>query len=167
MVNLDSVLKSRDITSPTKVPLVMYGCEIWTAKKAECRRIDALELWCWRTLESPLDCKEIKPINPKGNQPWIFIRRTDAEAETPTLWPKSRLMMLGNSWCWERVKARGEEDEREWDGWMASPTQWKWIWANPEKWWWKGNPGVLQSMGVIKSCAWLSDWTTTSLILEW
>ena len=75
MTNLDSILKSRDITLPTKVrlakavvfPVVMYGCESWTVKKVERRRIDAFELWCWRTLESPLDCKEIKPVNPKGN----------------------------------------------------------------------------------------------------
>ena len=76
MTNLDSILKSRDITLPTKVrlvkpmvfPVVMYGCESWTVKKAECQRIDAFELWCWRRLLSPLDCKEIQPVNPKGNQ---------------------------------------------------------------------------------------------------
>ena len=66
-------------------PVVMYGCESWTIKKAECRRIDAFELW-WRRLEGPLDCKEIKPVNPKGNQTWIFIGRADAEAEAPILW---------------------------------------------------------------------------------
>ena len=95
MTNLDSILKSRDITLPTKVrlvkamvfPAVMYGCESWTVKKAECRRIDAFELWCWRRLESPLDCKEIQPVQPKGDQSWMFIGRTDAEAETPILWP--------------------------------------------------------------------------------
>ena len=95
MTNLDSILKSRDISLPTKVrlvkamafPVVMYGCESWTLKKAEHQRIDAFELWCWRKLLSPLDCKEIKPINPKGNQPWIFIGRTDAKAKTPILWP--------------------------------------------------------------------------------
>ena len=68
-------------------PVVMYGCENWTTKKAEHLRIDAFELWCWRRLESPLDCKEIQPAHPKGNQSWIFIGRTDAEAETPILWP--------------------------------------------------------------------------------
>ena len=95
MTNLDSILKTRDITLPTKVhlvkavvfPVVMYGCESWTVKKAECRRIDAFELWCWRTLKSPLDSKEIQPVHPKGDQSWIFIRRTDVEAETPILWP--------------------------------------------------------------------------------
>ena len=88
MTNLDSIFKSRDITLPTKVhlvkamvfPVVMYGCESWTVKKAECRRIDAFELWCWRTLESPLDCKEIQPVHPKEDQSWVFIGRTDAEA---------------------------------------------------------------------------------------
>ena len=67
--------------------VVMYGCESWTVKKAKCRRIDAFELWCWRRLESPLDCKEIQPVHPKGDQSWVFIGRTDAEAETPILWP--------------------------------------------------------------------------------
>ena len=95
MTNLDSILKSRDITLPTKVHLVkamfslvvMYGCESWTVKKAEHRRTDAFELWCWRTLESPLDCKEIQPVYPKGDQSCVFIGGTDAEAETPVLWP--------------------------------------------------------------------------------
>ena len=96
MTNLDSILKSRDITLSTKVRLVkamvflevVYGCGSWTIKKAECWRIDAFELWCWsKTLENPLDCKEIQPVHPKGNQSWICIRRTDVEAETPILWP--------------------------------------------------------------------------------
>ena len=67
-------------------PVVMYGCETWTIKKAE-RRIDAFKLWCWRTLESPLDYKEIQPVHPKGDQSWVFIGRSDVEAETPILWP--------------------------------------------------------------------------------
>ena len=103
MKNLDSILKSRDLTLPTKVclvkamvfPVVIFGCESWTIKKAEHWRIDAFKLWCWRRLESPLDYKEIKPVHPKGNQSWIFIRRTDAEAEAPILRPldvKSRLI---------------------------------------------------------------------------
>ena len=93
MTNLDSILKSRDITLPTKLhlvkdmvfPVVMYGCESWTVKKAEHRKIDAFELWCWRRPESLLDCKEIQPVHPKGDQLWVFIGRTDAEAETPVL----------------------------------------------------------------------------------
>ena len=96
MTNLDSIFKSRDITLPTKVrlvkamvfPSVMYGCERWTIRKAEHRRIDAFELWSWkRLLESPLDCKEIQPVHPKGNRSWVFIGRTDVEAETPVFWP--------------------------------------------------------------------------------
>ena len=94
MINLDRILKSRDITLPTKVclvkamafPVVMYGCESWTVKKAEHRRIHAFELWCWRRLVSPLDCKEIQPVHSEGYQSWVF-GRTDAKAETPILWP--------------------------------------------------------------------------------
>ena len=94
MTNLDSMLKSRDITLPNKVrlvkamvfPVVMYGCESWTVKKAERQRIDAFELWCWRRLESSLDWKEIQPVHPKGDQSWVFTGRTDIEAETPILW---------------------------------------------------------------------------------
>ena len=95
MTNLDSIFKSRDITLPTKVhlvkamvfPVVTYGCESWTVKKAEHRRIDAFELWCWRRLESPLDCKEIQPVHSEGDQPWVFFGRNDAKAETPVLRP--------------------------------------------------------------------------------
>ena len=95
MTNLDSIFKSRDITLLTKVhlvkamvfPVVMYGCESWTIKKAECQRIDAFELWCWRRLESPLDCKEIQPVDSEGDQPWDFFGRNYAKAETPVLWP--------------------------------------------------------------------------------
>ena len=95
MTNLDSILKSRDIILLTKVhvgkamvfPTVMYGCESWTIKKAECQRIDAFELWCLeKTLESPLDSKEIQPVHPKGGQSRVFIGRTNVEAETPILW---------------------------------------------------------------------------------
>ena len=97
MTNLDSILKSRDITLSTKVhlvkvmvfPVVMYRCESWTIKKAECRRIDAFELWCWKRLESPLDSKEIQPVHPKGDQSWVITGRTDVEAETPILWPSN------------------------------------------------------------------------------
>ena len=98
MTNLDRILKSRDITLPTKVclvkamvfPEVMYGCESWTVKKAERRRIDAFELWCWRRLlrvpQTALDFKEIQPVHPKGDQSWVFIGRTGVEAEAPILW---------------------------------------------------------------------------------
>ena len=140
MSNLDSILKSRDIILPTKVrlvkamvfPVAMYGWmwqfdykESWVPKN-----------WCFwtelleKTFESPLDCKEIQPINPKGNQSWIFIGKTDAEAETLATWCK-KLTHLKRPWkkkkrplCWERLKVGGEGDSRGWDGWMASPTRW-------------------------------------------
>ena len=95
MTNLNSALRSRDVTLLTNIhldkaivfPVVMYGCESWTVNKVEHQKIEVFELWCGRRLESPLDCKEIQPVNPKGNQSCIFIGRTDAEAETPILWP--------------------------------------------------------------------------------
>ena len=114
-----------------------------------------LKNWCFRTvvlektLESPLDCKEIQPVNPKGNQSWIFIGRMDAEAETPLLWPPDVKNWLigkdpksGNNWRQEE-----EGNDRGWGGWMASLTQWTWVWISPGSWWWTGKPGVLQSMG--------------------
>ena len=111
-----------------------------------------LKNWCFwtvvlkKTLESFLDSKEIKLVNPKGNQSWIFIGRTDAEAETPILWPPDVKNWL--IWkCWERLKAAGEGDGRGWDGWMASLTQWTWVCVNFRNWWWTGRPGMLQSMG--------------------
>ena len=118
MTNLDSIFKSREITLSIKVrvvktkvfPVVMYGCESWTVKKAEHWRIDAFELWCWRTLESPLDCKEIKTVNLKGNQPWIFIGRTEAEAVNSNAlatWCKE-LTHWKRPWWWGRLKAKGE-----------------------------------------------------------
>ena len=122
----------------------MYGCESWTIKKAEHWYFSTVVLE--NTLQSPLDSKEIKPVNPKGNQSWIFLGRTDAEVETPILWPPDAKNWLIWKDPWERLKA-GEGDDRRWDGWMASPTQWTWVWVNSGSWWWTGRPGVLQSMG--------------------
>ena len=129
MTNLNSILKNRDITLPTKVcivkamlfPVVMYRCESWTIKKAECQKINAFEMWCCRRLKSPLDSQEFKSVNPKGNQYWIFIGRTDAKA--PTLWPsdaKSQLTVKDPAhWkrprCWERLKTGGEGEDRGWE----------------------------------------------------
>ena len=128
MTNLDSILKSRDISLPTKVhlgkamvfPVAMYECESWTIKKAECWRIDAFELWCWR---SPLDCNEIQPAHPKGDQSWVFIGRTDAEAETPVLWPPDGKNWLiwkdpnaGKDWRWE--KGTTEDEMIGWHHWL-------------------------------------------------
>ena len=95
----------------------------------------------------------LQPVHPKGNQSWICIGRTDAEAETPVLWP-----LMWRPWCWERLKAGGEGANRGWDGWMASPTQWTWVWASSGSWWWTGRPDVLQSMA-SQSQTRLSDWT--------
>ena len=112
-----------------------------------------------KTLESPLDCKEIQPVHPKVNQSWIFIGRTDAEAETAILWPPDGKSWLigkdpdtGNDWRQE------EKGMTRMSGWMASPTQWTWVWASSGSWWWTGKPVVLQSMGLPRG-TWLSDWT--------
>ena len=147
----------------------MYGCESWTIKKAERWRIDAFELWCWRRLESPLDCKEIQPAHPKGDQSWVFIGRTDVEAETlnslATWWEE--LTHRKRPWCWERLKAGGDGDDRGWDGWMASLTQWTWVWVDSGSWWWTGRPGVLWFMG---SDLWFTksptrlNWTECSMV---
>ena len=111
-----------------------------------------------KTLESPLDCK-IKPVHPKGNQSWIFIGRTDAEANTAILWPPYLKNQLnGKPWRWERLKTGAEGNDRGRDGWMASPTQWTWVWINSGSWWWTGRPGMLQSMG-LQSQTLMSDWT--------
>ena len=111
-----------------------------------------------KTLESPLDCKEIKPVSPKGRQSWIFIGRTDVEAEATIF---GHLMWITDSfersWCWERLKAGGKGDDREWDGWMASLTQWTWVWVSSRSWWWTGRPGMLQSMGSQRV---RHDWAT-------
>ena len=93
--------------------------------------------------------KESKPVNPKGNQSWIFIGRTDAEAEAPVLWPLDmKSWLIRKDWCWQQLKAGGEGDDRGWDGWMASPTRWIWVWASSRYWWWTEKPGVLQSVGL-------------------
>ena len=101
-----------------------------------------------KTLESPLDCKEIQPVHTKGDQSWVFIGRTDVEAETPILWPSdAKSWLTWKPWCWEGLRAGGEGDDRGWNGWMASLTQWTWVWVNSGSWWWTGRPGVLWFMG--------------------
>ena len=97
------------------------------------------------TLGSPLDCKT-QPVHSR-DQPWVFFGRNDAEAETPVLWtPHVKSWLIGKDWCWVGLGA-GDGDDRQWDGWMASPTRWTWVWANSGSWWWTGRPGVLQFMG--------------------
>ena len=157
MTNLDSILKSRDITLSTKVPLikatvfpvVMYGCESWTIKKAEHRRIDAFELWCWRRLlrvpwtarrSNQSILKEISPGYPlEGLMLKLELHILATSCEELTHWKRL--------WCWEGLGAGGEGDDRGWDGWMASPTRCTWVWVNSGSLWWTGRPGVLRFMG--------------------
>ena len=128
--------------------------------------------WCFwtvvleKTLESPLDCKEIKPVNPKGNQSWIFIGRTDVEAEAPILCQTccKELTHWKRPWYWERLKVGGEGDDRGWDGWMASLTQWTWVWVSSGSWWWTAKPGMLQSMGLQRV---KHDWVIELNWTEW
>ena len=119
-----------------------------------------------KTLESPLDCKKIQPVHPKWDQPWVFIGRTDVEAETPILldtWCEA-LTHWKRPWCWERLRAGGEADDRGWDGWMASSTQWTWVWVDSRSWWWTERPGVLQFL-VSKRVG--HDWGTELNWTEW
>ena len=131
-------------------PVVRNGCESWTPT----RRLSAGELMLlkcgvgedsWESLGLQGDWSS----HPKGNQSWIFIERTDAEAETPVYWPPhAKNWLIGQDWCWEGLKAGGEGDDRGWDGWMASLTRWTWVWVSSGSWWRTGRPGVLQSMGL-------------------
>ena len=170
MTNLDSILKSRDTTLPTKVhlvkamvfPVVMYGCESRTVKKAEHWRIDAFELWCWRRL---------------FRVPWI------ARRSSQSFWRRSALGFLGKEWfyswnsstlatsceelthwkrlwSWEGLGAKGEGNGRGWDCWMASLTRWTWVWVNSGSWWWTARPGVLRFMGLQRvGHEWASELT--------
>ena len=157
MTNLDSILKSRDITLPTKVhllkamvfPVVMYGCESWTVKKGERRRIDAFELWCWRRLlRVPWTAR-------KSNQSilkeislgflWKEWCKSWNSSTLATSWEE--LTHWKRLWCWEGLGTRGEVDDRGWDGWMASLTRWTWVWVNSRSWQWTGRPGMLRFMG--------------------
>ena len=180
MTNLDNIFKSRDITLPTKVhlvkamvfPVVMYGCESWTIKKAEHRRTDAFELWCWRRLlRVPWTARRSNQSIPKEISPGClleglmlklklqyfghFMRRVDSLEKT---------LMLG------RIGAGGEGDNRGWDGWMASLTRWTWVWVNSRSWWWTGRPGVLRFMGSQRvGHHWATElnWTCTWIDRVW
>ena len=167
MNNLDSILKSRDITLPTKVrlvkamvfPVVMYICESWTIKKAECIRIDAFELWCWRRLlRVPWTARRFNQSILKEISPGCSLEGMMLKLKLQYF---GHLMRRADSlkrpWCWERLRAGGEGDHRGWDGWMASLTQWAWVWVDSGSWWWTGRPGVLQFMGSQRV---RHDWAT-------
>ena len=152
------LLKSRDITLLTKVhivkamifPIVMYGCERWTIKKAECQRIDAVELWCWRRLRVPWTARRsnqsiLKGISPEYSLEGLMLK---LQYFGHLMWTADSLKRL---WCWGRLKAGGEGGNRGWGGWMASPTQWTWIWACSRRYWRTGKSGVLQSMGLQRA----------------
>ena len=167
MTNLNSIFKSKDITLPTKVrlvkamvfPVVRYGCERWTVKKAECRRIDAFELWCWRRLlRVPWTARRSNQSILKEISPGISLEEMMLKLKfqyfghlMPRVDSLEKTLMLGGIW------ARGEGDDRGWDGWMASLTRWTWVSVNSASWWWTGRPGVLWFMGskrVGHDCDW-------------
>ena len=132
----------------------------------DCEESWAPKNWCFwtvvleKTLANPLDCKEIQPVSPKGDQSWVFIWRTDAEAETPILATSyKKLTHWKRLWCWEGLGVGGEGDNREWDGWMASPTQWRWVWVISWSWWLTGKWWSAVAHWVTKSRTRLSDWT--------
>ena len=167
MTSLDSILKSRDITLPTKVhlvkamvfPVVMYGCESWTIKKAECQSVDAFELWCWRRLLRVLwtarrsNQSILKEISPEYSLEGLMLK-LKLQYFGHLMWRNNSMektVMLG------KMKAGGEGDNRGWDGWMASLTGWTGVWVSSGSLWWTGKPGVLQSMGLQRVGL---DWTT-------
>ena len=154
------LIKSRDITLQTKVHIlkamviliVMYGCESWTIKKAECQRIDALELWCWRRLlRVPWTAKRsnqsiLKEINPEYSLEGLRLK-VKLQCFCHLMW---RAYPLEKTLILERLKAGGKGNDIGWDGWKVSPTQCTWVWASSERWWRTGKPGVLLSMGPQK-----------------
>ena len=157
ITNLDSILKSRDITLPTKIhlvkamvfPVVVYGYESWTVKKAERRKIDAFELWCWRRLlRVPWTARRsnlsiIKEISPECSLEGLMLKlKLQYFGHL-----MQRVDSLEKTLSWEGLGVGGEGDDRGWDGWMASPTQWAWVWVNSGSWWWTGSPGMLRFMG--------------------
>ena len=155
MTNLDSILKNkRHYLANKGLSSQNHGfssSHVWMWE-LDHKESWVTKNWCFwtvvleKTLESPLDCKEIQPVHPKGNQSWIFIGRTNDEAETPILWPPDRKNWLiwkdPDAWN-EKLRAGGQEDYRGWDNWMASPTQWTCVWVSSGSWWWTGRPGVL------------------------
>ena len=171
MTNLGSILKSRDITLPTKFhlvkvmvfPVVMYGCKSWTIKKAENWRIDAFELWCWRRLLRVLRTARRSNqsiLNEFNNEYSLEGLMLGLKLQSLATWCKELTHMI-RPWCWEILKAGGEGDDRGWDSWMASLTQWTWVWASSGNCRWAGKPSLLQSMGSQRV---RKDWVTE---LKW
>ena len=180
MTNLDSIFK-RDITLLTKVRLVkvmvfpvgMYGCESWTVKKAEHRRIDAFEVWCWRRLlRVPWTARRSNQSILKGDQSWVFTGRTWCWSWNSNTLATSceELPHWKRPWCWEGLGAGGKGHDRGWDGWMASLTQWTWVWVKSGSWWWTRRPGVLRFMGsqrVWHNWATELNWTELQKYNSW
>ena len=156
MTNLNSIFKSRDITLSAKVhlvkamvfPVVMYGCESWTIKKAEHQRIEAFELRCWkRLLRVPWTARRSNHSILKEISTWCSLEGLMLKLKLQYLTTCCEEMTyLKRPWCWERLRAGGEGDDRGSDGWMASPTQWTWVWVDSRRWWWTGRPGMLWFM---------------------
>ena len=152
MTNLDSILKNRDITLPTKVhlvkamvfPVVVYGCESWTIKKAESWRIDAFDLWYWRRLlRVTWTARGSNQSILKGNSPEYSLEGLMLKLKLQYFChPMWRTDLIEKTLMWERLKVGGEGDDRGWDGWMALLTQWTWVWVSSRSWWWTGKPGV-------------------------
>ena len=165
MTNLDSILKTRDITLPTKVrlvkamvfPIVMYGCESWTIKKAERWRIDSFELCCWRRLlRVPWTARRskksiLKEISPEYSLEGLMLK---LQYFGHLMWSTTGWK---RPWCWERLKVAEEGDNRGWDGWMPSPTRRTWVWVRFGCWCWTGKTGLLQFMGSQRVG---QDWAT-------
>ena len=152
MTNLDSILKSRDNTFANKGPSSQgyvfssghdYGCESWTIKKAECQRTDGVGEDSWESLGLQGD-----PTSPSLRRSILGVHWKDwCWSSNPLATWCQELTHLERSWCWGRLRAGGEGDDRGWDGWMASPTQWTWVWVNSGSWWWTGRPDMLQFLG--------------------
>ena len=176
MTSLESILKSRHITLPTEIhlvkdmvfPVVTYGCESWTIKKAERQRIDSFELWCSKDLRVPWTTR-------RSNQ--LILKKINPEYSLEALMLKLKLQYFGHlmwrmthwkrPWCWESLKVGGEGDNRGWDGWMASGMWWTWVWAGSGSCWRTGKPGVLQFMGLQRvGHGWATElnWTDQSKV---
>ena len=170
MTNLDNIVNRRGITLPTKVhliqamvfPVINYECESWTIKKTECWRTDPFEFWFWRRLlRVPWTARRsnhstLKEISPEYSLEGLML--------------KLKLQYFGHLThiivSVETMKAGEKGDDRGWDGWMASPTQWTWIWASSGNWWWTGKPGMLQSMGSQRiRHDWMTELTEMHLFL--